>query len=143
MWVKVAFFVCVRRAIFRGTRVVVGREFGMGWEAFVCRHYLELLNQELLEGLNRWIGLAEGSCGHERRQRSCEELLESHRMISDPLSLVPSFLYWVGALRCLQLSLWSSCWKKMCVVEFLFKVITGLMASVPDSLWVSSSEVGS
>lgn len=70
MWVKVAFFVCVRRAIFRGTRVVVGWEFGMGWEAFVCWDYLELLNQELLGGgglKNRQTGLSEGSCVHERR----------------------------------------------------------------------------
>lgn len=50
MWVKVAFLVCVRRAIFRGMRVVVGWEFGMGWEASVCRHHLVLLDQELLEG---------------------------------------------------------------------------------------------
>lgn len=50
MWVKVAFLVRVRRAIFRGMRVVVGWEFGMGWEASVCRHSLVLLKQELLGG---------------------------------------------------------------------------------------------
>lgn len=85
---------------------------------------------------SRWIGLSEGSCVHEGRQRSREELLESQRI---PFSLIPSFLCWVGALGCLQLWLWSSCWKKMCTVGFLLKVMKGLMAFVPDSLWVNSS----
>lgn len=62
-------------------------------------------------------------------------------MISDPFPLIPSFLCWVGALGCLQLLLWSSCWKS--IVGFLLKVIKGLLALAAVSLWVNSSEVGS
>lgn len=62
-------------------------------------------------------------------------------MISDPFPLIPSFLCWVGALGCLQLLPWSSCWKS--IVGFLLKVIKGLLALAAVSLWVNSSEVGS
>lgn len=38
------FFVCVRRAIFKGILVVVGRKQRMVWEVFVCKDLICLLN---------------------------------------------------------------------------------------------------
>lgn len=74
MWVKVAFFVCVRRAIFRGTRVVVGWEFGMAWDGLggLCLQGLPgAVGPGAVRGLrNRRAGLSEGSCVHEGRRRS-------------------------------------------------------------------------